>query len=108
MRLMLKFKIVRPSDHRLVVKLRGEFSNSKIIEPRVKIAEAIKKLPDGATAAFEMSEVDHIDSMGISALIDFYDTSKKQKIHIEIQNPNDYVVKMLKLVKVDRLFKIID
>jgi ABC-type transporter Mla MlaB component len=46
--------------------------------------------------------------MGISTLINFYDQGKPKKLQIEIQNPNDYVLKMLKLVKVERLFKIID
>jgi anti-anti-sigma factor len=105
---MLKFKIVRPSDHRLVVKLRGDFAGSEIAEARKKMADAIKQLPEEATVAFEMSEIGHIDSMGISALIDFYDASKVRHLQIEIQNPNEYVIKMLKLVKVDRLFKIID
>jgi anti-anti-sigma factor len=105
---MLKFKIVKPSDHRLVIKLRGDLSGSRLADLRKKVADAVRLVPEGATVAFEASEVDHIDSMGISALIDFYDNSKPQKLTIEIQNPSEYIVKMLKLVKVDRLFKIID
>jgi anti-anti-sigma factor len=104
---VLKFKIVRPTETRLVIKVRGEFSNSKIAAARQKMSDAILELPVGGTAAFESSEISHIDSMGISALIDFYDSAKKRKITIEIQNPSEYVLKMLKLVKVDRLFRII-
>ena len=61
----------------------------------------------GGVVAFEMSEVSHMDSLGISALIDFSDTARKHQITIEIQNPSAYVFKMLELVKVQRLFKII-
>lgn len=105
---MLKFKIVQPTSYRLVVKLRGDLSGSRLVELRGKVVESIKALLEGFTVAFEMSEVGYIDSMGISTLIDLYDSAKAKKIRIEIQNPNDYVLKMLKAVKVDRLFRLID
>ncbi len=103
----LKYNIIQTSLTRTVIKLTGLLANSHANKATDQIIEHIK-LIDSDTLAIEISEVTHIDSMGITLLIAIHEATKHKKIKLELQNPPTFVKKLLDLTKVTNLFKIID
>jgi len=95
----LRFKIVNPQPHRIVVKLRGELVMEKIDRLKKEVTKAIKAMPPntkGAILAFEASEATYADSSSLAALVHLYELAKLHKIKAEIQNPDKYFSHLLR------------
>jgi anti-sigma B factor antagonist len=88
-----------------VVVISGEVDLSWSAEIRSAILDAL----DGSGGLLvEMTEVSYIDSSGIAALVEGYQTSKAKNLHFGLLAISPAVRAVLELARLDQVFPIFD
>ena len=89
----------------LVVRINGEIDHHSAVEMRTGIdGEIFERRPE--KLILDLSEVDFMDSSGLGLILGRYATVQKIKGELVVLNPNDRVMKILKLAGAERIIKI--
>ena len=89
----------------LVVRIIGEIDHHSAVSMRTGIdAEIFERRP--AKLILDLSSVDFMDSSGLGLILGRYATVQKVGGELVVLNPNEGVVKILKLAGAERILKI--
>ena len=89
----------------LVVRILGEIDHHSAVEMRTGIDEEIfERRPE--KLILDLSGVEFMDSSGLGLILGRYATVQKIKGELVVLNPNDRVMKILKLAGAERIIKI--
>lgn len=89
----------------LVVRITGEIDHHSAVEMRTGIdAEIFERRPH--KLILDLSSVDFMDSSGLGLILGRYAAVQKVGGELVVLNPNDGVVKILKLAGAERILKI--
>ena len=95
----------RSREGLLCVYLYGEIDHHSAVEMRTGIdGEIFERRPE--KLILDLSEVDFMDSSGLGLILGRYATVQKIKGELVVLNPNDRVMKILKLAGAERIIKI--
>lgn len=98
--------VVENSDaSKLLIKFIGDFSAFHLLKSQIfKAIEGVKQ----GSVIWDLSEVSYMDSMGISALMDFHQKLAKLGLKFEVRRPSPKIRQLLKLVRVDGVLNVTD
>ena len=89
----------------LVVRINGEIDHHSAVEMRTGIdGEIFERRPE--KLILDLSGVDFMDSSGLGLILGRYAAVQKVKGELVVLNPNDRVMKILKLAGAERIIKI--
>ncbi len=93
------------SGELLVVRITGEIDHHSAVEMRTGIdAEIFERRPE--KLILDLSGVDFMDSSGLGLILGRLATMKKVGGELVVINPNDGVMKILRLAGAERIIKI--
>ena len=93
----------RPEGDFLVVSVRGEVDLSWSAQVRAAILDALR---DHKGVLVELDHVSYIDSSGIAALVEGYQTAKSGQQRFGLVNISQAVRAVLELARLDQVFPI--
>ena len=93
------------SNGLLVVRINGEIDHHSAVEMRTGIdGEIFERRPE--KLILDLSGVEFMDSSGLGLILGRYATVQKVKGELVVLNPNDRVIKILKLAGAERIIKV--
>ncbi|HIJ62110.1 MAG TPA: STAS domain-containing protein [Rhodospirillaceae bacterium] len=69
--------------------------------------ELLAALAAGRPVAVELSQVAYIDSSGIAALVEAYQTARRQGLAFTLADVSPAVLRVLKLARLDQVFDLV-
>jgi anti-anti-sigma factor len=101
----LKFTTDTPDKDLTVIRLEGEFENTSVLDAKEALFGCARSAK-GRELMIDFSEIEYIDSSGISVLLDMAKIASERKVRFGVLNANDHVKKVLLMTKVDKVLKI--
>lgn len=101
----LKITKETPDKNLTVLRLHGEFENTSVLDAKEALLGFVREAK-GSDVMIDFSEIEYIDSSGISVLLDMAKIGLEMKLRFGILNANDHVKKILLMTKVDKILKI--
>ncbi|NVJ58783.1 MAG: STAS domain-containing protein [Gammaproteobacteria bacterium] len=95
---------IASKDNKIFVHLNGEIDLERSPEARKVLLECLENTQH---LVVDLAEVDYIDSSGVASLVEALQTSRKKNIEFALTNLSDPAMKVLKLARLDKVFKII-
>ena len=89
----------------LIIRVGGEIDHHSAVNVRTEMDEKILAVRP-SRVLLELSAVDFMDSSGLGLILGRYATVQKIKGELVVLNPNDRVMKILKLAGAERIIKI--
>lgn len=99
----MKYLTSHQNGHRTILTLNVEKLDASIAGDVKQEVLSSAMCKSGETLAIDMNNVTFIDSSGLGALVSVR-KNLSQDIDVRIENANDFVKKILKLTKMDRVF----
>lgn len=93
----------REQGQHLIVAVRGEVDLSWSSEVRSAVLDALGK---SQSVLVELDQVSYIDSSGIAALVEGYQTAKGKNINFGLVSISEAVKAVLELARLDQVFPI--
>jgi len=88
-----------------VVVLNGEVDLSWSQQARRSVLDALRS---GDPVAVDLSAVSYIDSSGIAALVEGFQQARGKGQRFVLLSPSDAVRSVLKLARLDKVFRLVD
>lgn len=104
----MEISYLKETKESLTIKISGEVNMEERDALGLKFVEIIEtiKLKSIKTLYLEMSEVEYIDSIGISFFVKIRKDLKNIGVEIEFQNVSKMIKKIFVILSLDTLFKI--
>lgn len=95
---------VSQSGNQTVVHLHGEVDLERSPEARKVLLECLETASD---LIVDLEQVEYIDSSGVASLVEALQGSKRKKINFALTNVSEPAMRVFKLARLDKVFKII-
>ncbi|MGH7197314.1 MAG: STAS domain-containing protein [Candidatus Omnitrophota bacterium] len=101
----LKITKETPDKNLTVIRVHGEFENTSVLDAKEALLGTLREAK-GSDVMIDFSEIEYIDSSGISVLLDMAKIASERKLRFGVVSANEHVKKILLMTKVDKVLKI--